>query len=105
MEAFNSLTLDEKKLTIQNVRGAEAEFLSASQALLKSEWRRVKSGEPTFRIAKAAALFIIIVLLVAGSVAATYKVWWPPDRGPSSSTLPKPPSAPHYQPQVQNSDG
>jgi hypothetical protein len=75
MEAFNTLTLDERKLTTENIRPVETEFVAASQVLLKSEWRRVKSGEWTFRIAKLLALTVILVSAVVGGSAA-YKMWW-----------------------------
>lgn len=75
MEAFNSLTADEAKLTTENIRGVEAEFLAASQALLKSEWRRVKSGEWTFKVAKLLALSLVLSTLVAGSFMAV-RAWW-----------------------------
>ncbi|NEV02333.1 hypothetical protein [Bradyrhizobium uaiense] len=44
-----AFTADEAKLTTENIRAIEAQFLSASQTLLKTEWRRVKSGERTFK--------------------------------------------------------
>jgi hypothetical protein len=76
MEAFNALTADETKLTTENIRRIEKEFLASSQVLLKSEWRRVKSGEWTFRIAKLVALIVILAPVVIGGYAA-YRTWWP----------------------------
>ncbi|UFS77622.1 hypothetical protein LPB73_09685 [Tardiphaga sp. 37S4] len=70
MECFNALTSDESKLTAENIRSVEADFLLAAQALLKSEWRRVKSGEWTFRIAKLLALFVILASVIGGGIAA-----------------------------------
>ncbi len=82
MEAFNSLTADELKLTTENIRIIEKEFLDSSQALLKSEWRRVKSGEWTFRIAKLSALTVVLASILMGGFAA-YKAWWPKDNTPN----------------------
>jgi hypothetical protein len=69
LEAFNALTADEQRLTTMNIRTVEKEFLTASQLLLKSEWRRVKSGEWSFRIAKLLALIVILISIVAGGIA------------------------------------
>jgi hypothetical protein len=74
MEAFNALTANEAELTTENIRAIESEFLKSSQALLKSEWRRVKSGERTFRIAKILAVLVILASILGGSTAA-YRVW------------------------------
>lgn len=49
IETFNKLVDDKTRLTIENIRAAEEAFLVSSQRLLKSEWKRVKSGEPIFR--------------------------------------------------------
>ena len=105
MEAFNSLTADETKLTTENIRTVEREFIASSQVLLKSEWRRVKSGEWTFRIAKVLALLVILASIVAGGFLA-YRTWWPiKNEQPASSqskaqgnqapTLQSPVATPH----------
>lgn len=70
MEAFNELTADEAKLTAENVRAIENEFLASSQILLKAEWRRVKSGERAFRVAKWLALTVVLVFAAAGIFVA-----------------------------------
>lgn len=74
MEAFNKLTADDTKLLAEDMRVVEREFLDASQALLKYEWRRVKSGERTFRIAKLVAMIVILISAVVGSAVA-YRAW------------------------------
>jgi glycopeptide antibiotics resistance protein len=53
----------------------EQELISIAQAALKTEWKRVKKGEPTFRIAKYITIFILIcgLLLMAFSVLRTNK--------------------------------
>jgi len=43
----------------------ETNLLAASQAILKSEWDRVRSGEPTYRIAQAAALGVTAACVLA----------------------------------------
>lgn len=75
MEAFNELTADEAKLTAENVRAIENEFLISSQILLKAEWRRVKSGELTFRTAKWIAVIIVLVFATAGIFIAYRTLW------------------------------
>ena len=60
MGQFNELMRDESKLTFDNIRRIEENFISNANALLKSEWRRVKLGEPAFQIAKIAAFFVVI---------------------------------------------
>lgn len=62
---FNKLAQDQNMLTVENIRPVQANMLVASQALLKYEWRRVRDGERTFRIAKALAAASIIASLVA----------------------------------------
>ena len=92
MEAFNALTADESKLTTDNIRTVEKEFLTSSQVLLKSEWRRVKSGEWTFRIAKLLAVIVIFVSIAIGCFIA-YSTWWldrnsSPQPSPSQAASP-----------------
>ena len=52
------------------MQAIERRLVSASQSLLKDEWKRVKRGEPTYRIAKilswAGLAALIGTLLVAG---------------------------------------
>ncbi|TAY15437.1 hypothetical protein ELH91_00935 [Rhizobium leguminosarum] len=70
MKAFQELASYPDGLTRENVKPVELDFLSASKDLLKYEWRRVKRGEPTFRLAKA-ALFVVLALAV-GLIAFDY---------------------------------
>jgi hypothetical protein len=74
MEAFYALTNDESKLTTENIRAIESEFVTSSQLLLKSEWRRVKSGELTFRIAKLLAFLVIVISVLIG-MFVIYRDW------------------------------
>ena len=76
MSDFQALLADERKLTMENIRASEAKLLTASQVLLKSEWRRVKSGEWTFRIAKLLALIVILASTVLATLVA-FRVWKP----------------------------
>ena len=48
--------------------------MKVSQDLLKSEWRRVKSGELTFKIAKISALAIVALSAILISVFFTHKL-------------------------------
>lgn len=65
MNDISALTLSESSLKAENIRPAEIEFISASQELLKFEWRRVKGGEWTFKISKIIALAIVVASFVA----------------------------------------
>ena len=85
MEEFNKLTADESQLTPSNVRAVETEFLFASQLLLKAEWRRVKAGELTFKVAKVFAFAVIMASLIFGSVAA-YRAWRPDESSQNAVT-------------------
>lgn len=49
----------------------EKELVSQASALLKEEWRRVKKGEPTFRVARWGVV-VAMLLLVA---VVTFSVW------------------------------
>jgi len=49
----------------------EKELVSQASALLKEEWRRVKKGEPTFRVAKWGVV-VAMLLLVA---VVTFSFW------------------------------
>ena len=55
---------DEAGLT-EAVSLASDKLVAAAQIVLKQEWRRVRSGELTYRIAKWAAVLFITVSLVA----------------------------------------
>lgn len=79
MRSCNLITSDETLLTANNLRQIEREFIAASQALLKSEWQRVKSGEWAFRVAKWLALGTVLASLAAGVLAA-YHMWGLEDR-------------------------
>ena len=49
----------------------EKELVSQASALLKEEWRRVKKGEPTFRVARWGVV-VAMLLLVA---VVTFSFW------------------------------
>jgi len=63
---FNKLSRDPNTLTLENIRPIQASMLVASQELLKSEWKRVKAGELTFKVAKGLALLVVLVAISAG---------------------------------------
>lgn len=89
MEAFNALTIDQRKLTTENIRPIEAELIAAAQILLKFEWRRVKSGEQTFRIAKLLALIVILTSILSGGVVG-YRAWHLQSHAAPQVTAPQP---------------
>lgn len=47
------------------VMSASDELVAAAQVVLKQEWVRVRSGERVYRIARWAALLVIVALVVA----------------------------------------
>jgi|TARA_R100000501_G_C2624504_1_gene117794 hypothetical protein len=73
LRALNDLQqmgLDEGRLTSSDITPLEAELLEASKELLKAEWKRVKAGEPIYRLVKNVSLVVapIMLLLFAVSV-------------------------------------
>ena len=86
MEGFNGLTASEENLTTRNIRVIEAELITAAQVLLKYEWRRVKSGEWTFRFAKITAVFIIVICIVFECLAISEQ-WRSHPNVPTESSL------------------
>lgn len=71
MEEFEELARDNSNLTPENIRNAEAKFLSASKELLKFEWKRVKRGEKTFYVTKRVVIGLILVMM-----AIFAYLWW-----------------------------
>lgn len=63
MEEFEKLAQKNSDLTPDKISAAEEKFLSASKALLKFEWRRVKRGEKTFFVTKYIVIGLITVML------------------------------------------
>jgi hypothetical protein len=86
MECFNRLTASKEELTTANIRVIETEFILAAQVLLKYEWRRVKYGERTFKIAKILALCIILTCIIFGCLAL-YEQWKTHTNTPAASSL------------------
>ena len=68
MEAFEGLASKNADLTPDNIRKLEKRFVTASKSLLKFEWKRVKTGEKTYvvarRITLAATALMVVLLLV-----------------------------------------
>lgn len=60
MNNFEALAKDSSKLTPENIRAVEDEFIDAAKKLLKFEWGRVKRGETAFVWTKR---IIVIILL------------------------------------------
>ncbi len=67
MSEFEALSQRNEDLTPEKIKQAEAKFVSATQVLLKKEWVRVRTGEPTYVVARwvtLAATALMIFLLV-----------------------------------------
>ncbi|WP_332656966.1 hypothetical protein [Brevundimonas sp.] len=73
MSDIREIASDANGITLEALKPLEAKFIADAQAILKSEWRRVKRGELAFVIAKWAALVFVVVasisigILVLGS--------------------------------------
>lgn len=88
MSRFKELYNDEKNIKPKFIRPIEAELLDSSRDLLKSEWDRVKKGEPTFVFAKWVALVVIVSMAVVGIVAAIAQIEWDLFFGAHASVVP-----------------
>lgn len=64
MKKLGTELSDHTSLDPSSIRPIEAELLSSSKKLLKSEWERVRDGEPTFKIAKVSALIVVIAAVI-----------------------------------------
>lgn len=67
MRNFQELLSNDSDVTPESLRAIEARFLKASKSLLKKEWKRVKRGEPTFALAKFAALALVVAIAIGSS--------------------------------------
>jgi len=85
LSAINALVRSEKGLTSEALRPLEARLLSSSQVLLKSEWDRVKDGEPTFKITKWFALAMVAIAI--GAAATTVITATSTKPGPSQKAV------------------
>ncbi|RMA63083.1 hypothetical protein C8C96_4160 [Acidovorax sp. 100] len=61
---LESLHMKGFPIDIQACRKCEDDLLAASQLLLKAEWRRVRTGERVFNVAKWSGLAVSIALVV-----------------------------------------
>ena len=52
------------------LNATEKRLVDETNAVLKSEWRRVKGGECVYQVAKYVALFVVVSALIGGSVFA-----------------------------------
>lgn len=66
MKNFSNILEDQENIDLQSLRESEQQLLIASKQLLKHEWKRVKSGETTFKVAKFLSIIIVLLSLVAG---------------------------------------
>lgn len=72
MKEFEELFSSGDIIESRQIRPIEQKFLKSSQDLLRSEWKRVKSGEITFRVAKYSCAIVLVGALLYGS----YFVMW-----------------------------
>lgn len=97
MGKLHKLTGDHSSISPDKIRPIESEMLSASQKLLKSEWKRVKTGEKTFVLAKFAALAVVVLSLLFGVAQLALKLnatqGTPKAPAIAPNTAPKTPSA------------
>lgn len=89
MVKLHHLTLDHSTISPDKIRPIESELLISAQKLLKSEWSRVKRGEPTFVAAKFAAL-AVVVFSIALCVVQLAQHSHSRTREPITSTAPEP---------------
>lgn len=75
MVEFEEMASHEDDLTRQNLKRIEVDFLLKSKRILKEEWRRVKRGEPTFRLTKT-MLFVVLIAGI-GLIAYQYNTFLP----------------------------
>lgn len=71
MDEFEALASSNSRLTLTNIRAAEAKFPTASKELLKFEWNRVKRGEKTYFWTRNIVIGLICIMLL---IFAT--LWW-----------------------------
>ena len=71
IEEIEGLLAPRKLPDYTELNQKEKELVSQASALLKEEWRRVKKGEPTFRVAKWGVV-VAMLLLVA---VVTFSFW------------------------------
>jgi len=77
-------------LSPANIQPHEAALLLSAKRLLKSEWRRVKRGEPTFVAAKVGALLLVLAAVVFGGWLVMGTVNLTPASPSSVPTTPRP---------------
>lgn len=65
IDQLERLMIDSSPIDIAACVACEREILEHSQKFLKSEWKRVRRGEPTFYITKWAGLAVIIAGITA----------------------------------------
>jgi hypothetical protein len=69
MAKFNKLFSSGELVEPDQIRPIETEFISYSQDLLRYEWKRVKSGEITFIVAKWICAVVLVLAVVLGGYA------------------------------------
>jgi len=68
MTDFQTLFYVGVEIDPNEIRPIEGRFLVASKQLLKSEWKRVKKGELTYRLTRIAAIFVIVFGLCSSAI-------------------------------------
>lgn len=69
LEAHQSEETDANQNRQAKENRLTTELLDSTKQVLKSEWRRVKKGEPAFRLVKGVALVVIGILAAISTVA------------------------------------
>jgi hypothetical protein len=70
---------DEGKISdVDTMKKKLDELISESQVVLKTEWKRVKRGEPIFRITKAVLLLFVLTTSLIGYLyfANRFSIAW-----------------------------
>jgi hypothetical protein len=68
MNAIYNHTADEEFGNPGTAKRLISEFTGEAQRVLKSEWKRVKRGEPTFRATKWASILLVITAILVGAI-------------------------------------
>ena len=95
MDEIEESSASDTTISCSNIACLEGRLITFAQKLLKSEWRRVKSGELAFRLAKyiatAALVMLAVILLVWSLRDSSQNVGY---KGPLKQPLDHPRSLP-----------
>ncbi len=63
LREYEALFNSSSPIDFKSISGIERRLISAAQPFLRAEWKRVKRGEPIYRIAKHASWLTLVILL------------------------------------------